>query len=342
MARTNPREINMINLINLYQQLKQPVKVSESQARFSACAIPGYTKHRLAKNVNGFPCLLIATQDSSTTTRPAPIRLEHLEVLYDVNCRISNKNTLEASRFTVICCKTEDYSMQEYFLQTGNAIVELIGDIPTHKQVAKAVDNLVELFRALNEAPRKSVQGLWAEVFVISIATNPIALMKAWHRSPEDQYDFGAESQRIEVKSATSSKLRQHHFSLEQLNPPQGVDVLVASIFIERIGAGTSLADLIEVVRKKINNEPELLLYLDQIVGATLGNNWKSASKDRFDYNLAKKSLSFYSSETIPKISPNIPKEVNSVHFIVDLTNVSSVDKKKYKSEGSIFKAVIS
>jgi len=332
----------MINLVKLYKQLKPPVNnASENQARFSACAIPGYTKHRLAKNVNGFPCLLVATQDFSAPKRPASIKLEHLEILYDVNCRISHKDSLEDSRFTVISCKTEDPSIQDYFLRTGNAIIELIGDSPTHKQVAKAVDNLVELFRVLNEAPRKSVQGLWAEVFLMSISSNPITLLKAWHRSPGDKYDFGAENQRIETKSATSSRLRQHHFSFEQLNPPQGVRVIIASIFVERIGAGTSLDDLVEMVRKKINKEPEFLLYLDQMVGMTLGNNWKSAAKDKFDYQLAKKSITFYWSDSIPCINPDLPKQISDVRFKVDLTDAPTLDKERIKSQGGIFNTIV-
>jgi hypothetical protein len=329
----------MINLVDLYKKLKPPIRTGlEKQARFSACAIPGYTKHRLAKDSNNFPCLLIATQESSALKRPASIKLEHLEVLYDVNCRISHNDSLEDSRFTVICCKTQDISMQEYFLRTGNAIIELIGNSPTHKEIAKAVDNLVELFRVLKEAPRKSVQGLWAELFIISIASDPISLMRAWHRSPEDKYDFSFQNQRIEIKSATSL-LRKHHFSLEQLNPPPEVKVLIASVIVERVGSGTSLIDLAEKVRAKINSEPNLLLYLEQMIGSTLGNNWRSASKDNFDIQIAKKSLNFFASESIPCIDPKIPKEISDIHFVVDITDVRSIDKKSLKQKEGLFKA---
>lgn len=329
----------MTNLVSLYKQLKSLDGTTDNKVRFSACPIPGYTRHRLAKDINGFPCLLISTQESSMSVRPASVKLEHLEVLYDVNCRISHKDSLENSRFTVISCTKQDVSMQEYFLRTCSTIVAAIGDSPTYKQVSKAVDNLVELFRALNEAPRKSVQGLWAELLLISLASNPTTLIKAWHRSPGDKYDFGFESQRIESKSATS-RLRKHHFSLEQLSPLPGVEVLVTSVFVERIGSGMSLAELTDMVRSKVNNEPELLFYLDQMIGATLGNNWKSAAKDRFDYQLAKKSLAFFSPEVIPTIDTKLPKEVSNVYFEVDLTNIPTIDKKILKSKNGILGAV--
>lgn len=330
----------MINLIDLYKKLRPPARAaSETQVRFSACAIPEYTKHRLAKDINNYPCLLIATYDTSITKRPASIKLEHLEVLYDVNCRISHKDSLEDSRFTVICCKTLDTSLQEYFLRTGSTILDLIGDTPTHAQIAKAVDNLVELFRVLSEPPLKPVQGLWAELLVIAFSTDPTNLIKAWHRYPEDKYDFSSQNQRIEVKSATS-KVRKHHFSLEQLRPPSGVDAIVASVFVERVGSGTSLVDLTEMIRKKINKDPELLLYLEQIIGATLGNNWRSATKDKFDLQLAKKSLSFYTVESIPSISTKLPKEISDVHFKVDVTDIPALDKKILKQKENLFRVV--
>ena len=215
----------------------------------------------------------------------------------------------------------------------------VIGQEPTHSQVAKTVGNLVELFRVMHEAPRKSVQGLWAELFLMTLSTSPAELVRAWHISPEYKYDFSSGDQRIEVKSATS-RLRQHHFSLGQLTPLKGIEVLVASVFVERVGTGMSLAELSDILRAKIAKEPDLLLYLDQVIGMSLGSDWRSAAKDRFDYNLAKKSLAFYLSEIIPKISSNIPREVSAVHFKVDLTEVDAVDKKSLKQKSGLFRFV--
>ena len=331
----------MINLIDLYKKLKlSKIDSTGNQIVFSACQIPDYPRHRLAKDKNNFPSLLIATEDSNALNRPSPIKLEHLEVLYDVDCRISHNGSLEEGRFTVICCTEQDQSIQEYFLRIGGAVITALGKNPAPKQVAKAVSNLVELFRVMHEFPRKSVQGLWAELFLISVASEPTELLRAWHRLPDDKYDFSWENQRIETKSATS-KIRQHHFSLEQLNPTMGVKVLVASMFVDRIGSGTSLVELAETVRSKIK-DPELLFYLEHIIGLTLGSNWKSAAKDRFNYELAKKSIAFYSSEAIPCVNPDLPKGISDVHFMVDLTDTPVIDRKLLESSSGIFKAALS
>jgi hypothetical protein len=180
---------------------------------------------------------------------------------------------------------------------------------------------------------------LWAELLLISLASDPVTLLRAWHRLPGDKYDFSSENQRVEIKSA-KSKLRQHHFALDQLSSP-GVDVLVASVFVERVGSGTSLTELAELVRSKINSDPGLLFYLERVIGSTLGSSWRSAAKDKFDLRLAKKSLLFFSPESIPCIDPKLPKGVTDVHFKVDLTDIPSLDKKIFKSKGGLFKAAM-
>ena len=110
------------------------------------------------------------------------------------------------------------------------------------------MSRLIELFRAMSEPPRKSVQGLWAELFVISRSHHPSILIDAWHTMIEDQYDFAMGNQRIEIKSF-SGDVRNHHFSLEQLHPPTGVIALVGSILVARSQAGESLHDLREKYR---------------------------------------------------------------------------------------------
>ncbi len=332
----------MINLIELYKKLKKPEGLpSNDSPAFSAIPITNYPKHRLAKDSSNFPCLLIAPEEAVYANRPAPIRLEHLMVLFDVDCKISHNGQYEKNKFTVICCSDPDQQMQDYFLRIGGTIISLLGKNPSRYDISKSVDKLVELFRSISKAPRKSVQGLWSELFIIHQSTNPAELVNAWHQSPMDKYDFNADNQRIEVKSATS-RLRQHYFSLEQLSTPDDIDVTVASLFVERVGTGVSIIELTEDIRLKINQKPDLLLYLDQVIGLTLGNNWQSAGKDKFDYKLAKKSLFFYSIKDIPKIECELPKEISNVHFMADLTNIKGMDKKSMKSKDGIFKAVSS
>ena len=331
----------MIDLKKLYRQLDTHSKPKLSATDYYiASPIPEYPNHRLAQDKNGNPCLLLDTGKAREEIFHPPLKLENLTVLFDVDCKTINKGKFERKRFTVICCMGNDQLMNNYFLRIGNTIISIIGKTPTTDKIYDAIDKLIELFRVLNSAPRKSVQGLWAELFVISISTNPTSLLEAWHQSPLEKYDFSKNDQRIEVKSATHEK-REHYFSLDQLSPKDGLEVLVASIFVERIGTGLSVLDLADTIRSRINFEPELLFHIDNVINMTLGEKWRLAIKDTFDHQLAKKSLQFYFSNTIPSIDQELPKAISDVHFKVDLTNISSIHRKLLRDKGDIFESII-
>lgn len=72
------------------------------------------------------------------------------------------------------------------------------------------MNQLIELFRAIAKPARKSLQGLWAELFLISRAHQPAILVNAWHTVVEDRYGFAVDNQRIEVKGF-SGQIRQHY-----------------------------------------------------------------------------------------------------------------------------------
>lgn len=332
----------MIDLNELYQKVNTSPNIkTENSNYYIACPIPGYPKHKLARDMQSNPCLLISTDSLKEPTRPAPIKLKHLSVLFDVECKVFHDGSFEKNRFTVICCTEQDQVMRNYFLRISSTIISAIGKKPSRAEIFNAVDKLIELFRTLSQAPRKSVQGLWAELFLISLSPNPESLITAWHQSPLDKYDFNADDQRIEVKSNTSGK-RIHHFSLEQLKPTTEIKVLIASVFVERVGTGMSIMELSELVRSRIDSNSDLLFYLERIIGLTLGKEWQSAATDRFDYNLAKRSLMYYLSDDIPCITSEIPKGVSEVHFVANLEAAQTVDKKTLNSSGGIFKAALS
>ena len=129
----------------------------------------------------------------------------------------------------MIRCASTDRALHLYFLRVADAVLATFGEQPTGREVTQAIDHLVELFHAVEQPARKSLQGLWAEVFLIARAADPAALVEAWHGVSTDRYDFMVGSQRIEVKS-TAGSTREHHFSLEQLHPPEGTEVLIASL----------------------------------------------------------------------------------------------------------------
>lgn len=324
----------MEEITKLFESLPKP-EAREDTLNFSAAQVEG-TSHRIGKDPSGWPALLLSTFENQ---KGAQIRLEHLDVQHQVRCRITNGTSLEEGLYTVIRCTDADNELTHYFLQTINPLLKLLGPNPTVSEISKAITYLTELFRALIQPPIKPISGLWGELFVIRNAKDPIALMAAWHSSPEEKYDFSAATQRLEVKS-TSQRQRVHHFSLEQLNPPAGCRAVVASLFIERNGGGTSLRELVEELQLRLVSKPDLQERLHRVVGMTLGNALRQGYASRFNRELAAESLKFFDVTTIPKIDNDLPASISDVHFKSDLSQSEVLTKEKLSNVGGIFSAI--
>jgi hypothetical protein len=331
----------MLDLIEFFDLLQQPEVSADNHVRFAANHIAIYEQYRLAKDSYGTPALLVSIESKSSIVHPSSIVIENLTVEHDVSCHISHPDgTYEKGQFTVIHCTGRDHLLHVYFLRIIGTLIVSLGKSPLQEEVNQAISKIVELFRAMTEPPRKTIQGLWAELFVIARARDPVMLVGAWHTAPGDIYDFSAGPHRIEVKSA-ANRIRQHHFRFEQLHPPKDTMVLVVSLFVQRAGKGTSLAELVDEIHRNISSNPDLLLHLDRIVGFTLGDSWFRALEERFDYELAKESLAFFEADSIPSVSLDIPHDVCEVHFKADLSNTPPADIVHYKAMGGLFQAAL-
>lgn len=329
----------VLNLLTLFYSLAPPAAPTGDTEYFSARAVPGYENHRLGKDINGAPSLLISVRDFAERTRPSPTVLANLTIQHDVDCRIQRGELPpEEGQFTVLRCTSTDAGVHLHFLDVASPLLMLVGVTPSRVEVSRIVDGLVELFRAIDNAPKKTVQGLWAEIFLISGAASAKELVKAWHVVPQDRYDFNAGSQRMEVKSSTW-RIRKHHFSHEQLYPPAGTQLLIVSVFVERAGGGASLGDLITQIRDRLDGNAELISHVDQTVYQTLGNSWQRALDERFDLALAQESLAFFDSGQIPKPPLELPLGVSEVHFRSDLTCKMPIEAPRMESHGGLFRA---
>ena len=330
----------MVNLIELFLSIKT-IAANDDENRFAASSIPNYEPHCLGKDTLGRPLLLISILDVQSQRQPEPIVLEHLTVMYNLNCRVSRSDdTFEERQFTVVHFTGEDLILQSYFLRVASVLITSLENQPTYSDVDRAINQLIDLFRAMMEPSRKSVRGLWAELFLISQAGQPATLVDAWHTVPEDRYDFAMNDQRIEVKSF-SGDIRLHHFSLEQLHPPEGVRALVASVSVENSQAGVSIADLREKIQTRLGRNLNSVLHVDRVIALTLGDTWQQASDAHFDERLAEASLTFYETTVIPSVNPNLPSGVSGVHFRSDLTECPITELSDYPEDYRLFKAAL-
>jgi len=296
---------------------------SGGESKYNVQPISWATDHYFGRNNDGLPCLLLSSHE---TLAKAPVRLTGIEVQFALPCRIKMPDSLEmVETFTVVLCTSQELVIQDYFAHICEMIVQIVGPHPTIQHVINIVSRLIELFQRLSRPSLRPVSGLFGELFVAHVSASPADTVRAWRSTVDERFDFSANDIRLEVKS-NSTRQRTHFFSLEQCNPPHGTIGILISLFVETIGGGLSLLELIERLERQLANDVDLILKLQETVADGLGASVNTALSMRFDEYLARTSLQVYELNSIPKIQGIIPNEVSQVRFRSDISRTPPVE----------------
>jgi hypothetical protein len=329
----------MVDIHTLFEAIPL-VSLRGEGDQFIATTLSEYSHLNIARDAKGNPSILISVIDQTAKADAPTIALEHLHIMFDVRCTVIRNNAPPAEgKFTVLRCVGQDRLMHKYFLSIVRLLFDLLPSIPTREQIHEVLRTLIELFRAVSISPKKSIQGLWAELLIIETSKHPETLVSAWHHNPFDRYDFNLGSERLEVKS-TSRNSREHHFALDQLAIIDDAQVLVASLFAEPVNRGATVMDFAESIREKIATYPELVAHFDRVVVTTLGSHWRDAFEISFDKSLALSTLRFYDIRAIPNIPGPLHPAITNVRFNVDLSGCKAVDLKSFRHIGELYSAL--
>lgn len=307
------------DLTSLLETIGIPIADQDSDLRYFVKPIPGFERHYFGRTNAGAPSLLLSASDRSPK---APIRLAAIEVSFSVPCNIAVVGDRMATQtLTAISCTAGDRILQGYFAHVCETLLHIIGASPSLEQIADAVQCLVDLFQRLSRPPRRTVIGLFGELFVIDSAKSPAVAVQAWRSTTDDRFDFSIGEARLEVK-ASSTRQRAHDFSLEQCHPPRDSVGVLVSLFAEASGGGLSLLDLIARIEQRLSRDPGLQLKLQETIAEGLGRSAAAAFSMRFDEDVARSSLQIYELSSIPAIRGKLPSEVSQVRFRSDLSRV--------------------
>ncbi|MDN3724446.1 PD-(D/E)XK motif protein [Aequorivita sp. SDUM287046] len=323
-----------MKIIDLFDSLSLPendIKV------FNAIPIPEYPNFRVAIDFEGNAVLLLSVSKRIKDFSLKNFRLKYLQLEQNLECKIYENDSFKLQTFTVVTFRCSDRNLQEYFLRISETLVNTVGPNPTQQQVIDSLKKFVEVFKTLTDSPTNTVNGLWAELFLIENSSNPKELINYWHNLPEEKFDFNAGTERIEVKSSSNFE-RKHIFSAEQLNPPSDTQVLIASIFLKQHSSGNNIQYLIDRISKKIDYNFEIVDKLNTIVFRTLGSSLEHSIGVKFDYDIAQQSLCFYKHQDIDKIEEvYIPNNVSEVKYKSDLTNIEPLELSSLKKFNKLF-----
>ena len=313
-------------LFSRFQALRNQ---AAEDGRFTVVAIDDLP-HKLGVSKEGFPMFFVRTNSSASSVQN--IVREILSVEYNVSCKLIDDNgNSQDDTFCIITLRSLDAQLQSYFVEIFTMMLHKLQPIPSNRELSVEVENLIAIFDALTNPPKKKIQGLWAELLVIEQSTRPETLINAWHSIPSAKYDFTLGRDKIEVKS-TSSEERVHKFSLDQLNPSQNSRLLIASTVVRDSGPaadGLSVKGLYDKIRERVS-AVDSQIRLFTIIAETVGTDLAKLENVFYDYTSAVDFLEFYDYHDIPSIPKDIvPSLVTEVKFASNLNGLTDVRKEE-------------
>ena len=306
-------------LESLFNTLNLP-KV-DNEGTIEAKAIQGYKQHRIAVDSKGFPLFLINVHMSRDVIDES---LYNIQIQHNKSCEIETENGNRKYSFSIIKYTGEDAELRSYFFKICEIILPLLGDNPSTTTLINAINKFKELFKSLTEPPKTTLQGLWAELFIISRSKRPKEYINAWHVFPDETIDFTFQNVRIDVKSSTKSN-RTHRFNVKQLIPAPNFKSFIISIITEVNSQGISISDLLQDIECKVDSI-DLITKVKSVTYKTLGESSKKISDYFLDDVIASQTLRVYNITDIP-IVEKIHDNIFDVSFRTDLNLVNHLDE---------------
>jgi hypothetical protein len=291
-------------------------------AQLPAVAIPGRTNDYLAKAPSGEATFLLRGA-GSPAVKP-PLRLRHIEVDYGSQCRIQEGAAPPVEgEFIAIRSVDVGASGLELFVRTVEALVATLPTKPLPAETESLIAAIVELFRKLAQPARRSIKGLWAELYVIDRSAAPERMVAAWHAESDEKFDFLTPNGYVEVK-ATEQAVRVHDFALAQLRGPRSADGLVASLRLRRATGGVGILGLARRLTALLANEAARAKVWANVVDA-MGRDFTEANDLAFDERFAEANAIVVAAQDVPCIAVPLPSGVIDARVTVDFSAIPPV-----------------
>ena len=318
-------KLDIMHNRELFIQFKALQTDNQQNGQFAVLSIPE-TRHKLGVSKEGYPKFFLYTND--TTAQITNTMLNILSVEYNLSCTFVDDNNSETNHsYTIVTLRSVETILQEDFVDLMLLVIARLPEVPSKREIAIEVENLISIFSAMSCPPRKKIQGLWAELLVIEQSTNATVIANAWHENPTSKYDFTMGKDKIEVKSTTNES-RIHHFSLEQITPSKNSRIIVASTIVRESAQGNgglSIDDLYNKICMRIQSV-DTRIHILKVIAETLGTDIHKIKEMCFDYTEACDTLRYYDARNIPGVDQSgIHVGVTSVGFNSNLSGVADV-----------------
>ena len=284
-----------------------------------AVAVPGRHGDYLAKMPSGEATFLLRGA-RLPAAKPA-LRLRHIEVDFGSRCRVKEQAAAVIDGdFITIRCVDVDASGRELFVRTVEALLATLPAQPSSVETESLIASIVELFRKLAQPPRRSVKGLWAELFAIDRCSFPERMVAAWHGESDEKFDFVTPRGYVEVK-ATEQAARVHEFALAQLRGERSPYGLIASFRLRRAAGGIGILGLARRITTRLGDDLHRAKVWTNVVEA-MGKDFTEVSDLAFDERFAEVNAQVVAAQDVPCISMPLPTGVLDARVTVDFSAI--------------------
>lgn len=315
-------------IYNIFQDLHNNLP---TDGRYVVDSFNAKVNHKLGCSKEGYPVFFIECEDEQ---KMADIKLTLFSVMHNRVCDVYDKTTGEnvITRYSVVQLNSDDVVFQKYFLEVIQLLLLKLPKTPCVADLDENIKTIITLFTNAKQPSKESIRGLFAELILIDLSRDPHYLLKSWHVTPRDTYDFNDGIDKIEVKSYTG-EIRKHTFSLDQLYTTENSQLVIASIQVIQTGLGMNVYELMDRISLKIQDDITLLIHLRNIIMATVGKYFNEVAEYRFDYEISSESYALFDSLDIPKIDKTLVlPEISNVHFTVDFSGLFPIDSQSKSS----------
>jgi hypothetical protein len=286
---------------------------------FQVDSIPGLDEVRLGVSADG--CAVILAPDLTPGAQDQ--ELEHILVSPKVWFDVDRLSTSDGEMVSIVMTKSHDSWLIETFLGLIGILLDAGVSEGRLDNAHSFVQDLVALFRAMSQPGIKEAQGLWGELFLMNESIDVEMSIATWHATPNDRFDFAKGAERMEVKSTTGPRI--HRFSHAQLVADRPITATVASLVLDYDAEGICCGDLVELITARCGDGGLKRRLANQVV-KTLGEGWRNQASIRFDVDLARRNVSFFSIDQIPRIISSIPPGVLDISYRSDLQIAPALD----------------
>lgn len=284
----------------------------------AATTVAGRLDDYISVGAHGEPILLLSSKATGDLRRP-PIVLRHLSVEYGVRYRVRTSSEVVDDVFVVVSLRGDDTALAEPFCLAGEVMLAALPQEASASDIDRVVRQLVEMMTALSLPSAKSIAGLWAELWLMSVAADRIGAAAAWHGHTSDRFDFAFGTHFVEVK-ATERQERSHEFAYEQLRRSDK-PVQVASLRLRRAQSGRSIAELVQALQLGMSRQ--LREKIVRNVFTAVGSAVAESGDVRFDEAFAEANLRIIGADDLPVVVVPTGSPISAVRFRVNLDDSS-------------------